>query len=180
MTIPNFLSLTRILLSPLLVWFLFKSRFGEALVVFSVAGATDALDGFSARLLHQKSKLGTYLDPLADKLLLVSSFVMLGCMGILPKWLMMLIVSRDTIILLGIIGLIHQQIKMEICPSLLGKLSTFLQILTVFASLGGQLVAVPGEIKQGLYFATAFFCVASGLQYIHRGIYLWRGHKACG
>ncbi|MGC9022478.1 MAG: CDP-alcohol phosphatidyltransferase family protein, partial [Dissulfurimicrobium sp.] len=87
MNIPNLFTLIRIVLIPILIIFLINGRFFEALIVFSLAGVTDALDGLIARMLRQKTKIGAILDPIADKLLLTSSYVTLAVVGRLPNWL---------------------------------------------------------------------------------------------
>ena len=101
MTIPNVLTLVRIFLTPVLVWFLLDGRLTSALIVFFIAGMTDALDGLIARVFHQQSRFGAYIDPLADKILLVTSFVILGYIGLVPTWLAIIAVSRDLMILTG-------------------------------------------------------------------------------
>ncbi|MCX5833093.1 MAG: CDP-alcohol phosphatidyltransferase family protein, partial [Deltaproteobacteria bacterium] len=95
--IPNLLTLLRILLVPVFVILLIQGLFLKALLVFVVAGLTDAMDGFIARVLHQKTVLGLYLDPLADKALIITSFVTLSVMGLIPPWLAVLVISRDFI-----------------------------------------------------------------------------------
>ena len=115
MTVPNALTLIRILLTPLLIWLLLDYRLGQALLVFIVAGITDGLDGLIARLFHQKSKLGAYLDPLADKLLLVSSFILLAHLGLIPNWVAVITVSRDMIITLGVVTLMFHHIPNTRC-----------------------------------------------------------------
>ena len=102
MNIPNFLTLFRIILVPAFVIFLIQSEYDKALIVFVVAGLTDALDGTLARLLKCQTILGAYLDPIADKLLLVTSYATLAILGIIPAWLSVLVISRDIIILIGI------------------------------------------------------------------------------
>ena len=170
MTIPNLLTLARIFLTPVLVWLLLDGRFNAAFVVFFVAGMTDALDGLLARLFNQKSRFGAYIDPLADKILLVTSFVILGYIGMVPLWLVIIAVSRDIMILLGLFTLVFYQIKVEIQPVVSSKLTTFFQLLTVFLRLGSSLVALPDWFYMGLYLMTAAFSIFSGGRYLHIGI----------
>lgn len=172
MTIPNLLTLIRIFLTPYLVWLLLNGKIDHALVVFFVAGITDGLDGLIARMFHQKSTLGAYLDPLADKLLLVSSFVMLGHLRLIPSWLVIIAVSRDAVILLGLMSLTFFQIHVEMKPSALGKLTTLLQLLTIFVVLSTSVVSLPAKdwVLYILYVATAVFSVGSGLHYVAEGI----------
>ncbi len=102
MTIPNFLTILRVLLTPVLVILLLEERLSEALFVFIIAGVTDGLDGLIARLYKQKSRLGAFLDPLADKILLVTTYVILAVQGLVPSWLTVIVLSRDVLIVLRI------------------------------------------------------------------------------
>ncbi len=172
MTIPNFLTLGRIFLTPVLVWFLLDNRLNAALVVFFIAGITDALDGLVARLFNQKSRFGAYIDPLADKILLVTSFVLLGYIGLIPSWLVIIAVSRDLMILLGFFTLVFHQIKVEINPLLSSKLTTFFQLLTVFVMLASSLVTLASWMYTILYIVTACFSVFSGGRYLYVGMCL--------
>lgn len=172
MTIPNFLTLGRILLTPLLVWLLLDRKLNQALAVFFIAGVTDGLDGMIARLFHQKSRLGAYLDPLADKILLVSSFVLLGRLDLIPNWLVVIAVSRDAIILLGLLTLMFHHVTFEIKPVFLSKLTTLMQLVTVFATLGSSFVRLPGWASMTLFVITAALSVASGLHYLSIGLSL--------
>ena len=173
MTIPNILTLLRILLTPLLVWFLLDHRLNHALVVFLIAGLTDGLDGFIARVFNQKSKLGAYLDPLADKLLLVSSFILLGRLHLVPSWLVIIAVSRDAIILLGLMTLMFHQIPFEIQPTVVSKATTLAQLLSVLVALGSELVPLAAWNYQFLFGITAVLSVASGFHYIRVGVSIY-------
>jgi cardiolipin synthase len=172
MNIPNFLSLIRIILVPVFVILLIQDEYYNALIIFVIAGLTDALDGTMARLLNAQTKLGSYLDPIADKLLLATSFVTLAILGIIPSWLTVIVMSRDFIILLGIAILSLMSVTFEIKPALIGKVTTVLQIGTVFFALLYK--AVPHGLSYNwiltLFWLTALFSVASGLVYIIRGI----------
>jgi Phosphatidylglycerophosphate synthase len=172
MNIPNFLSLLRIILDPVFVIFLIQDEYYNALIVFVIAGLTDALDGTMARLLNAQTKLGSYLDPIADKLLLATSFVTLAILGIIPGWLTVIVMSRDFIILLGIAILSLMSITFEIKPALIGKATTALQIGTIFFALLDKAVTndVSYNWNLALFWITALFTVASGLIYIIRGI----------
>jgi cardiolipin synthase (CMP-forming) len=178
MTIPNLLTLGRIFLTPVLVWLLLDRRFNTAFVVFFVAGMTDALDGLLARIFNQKSRFGAYLDPLADKILLVTSFVILGFIGMIPRWLVIIAVSRDIMILLGFFTLVFYQVKVEIKPVVSSKLTTFFQLLTVFVILGSSLVALPDWVYMGLFLTTGAFSVFSGGHYLYIGISTLEVHRA--
>jgi len=170
--IPNLLTLLRILLVPVFVILLIQGQFLKAILVFVLAGLTDALDGFLARVLHQKTDLGLYLDPLADKALIVTSFVTLSVMGLIPPWLSVLVISRDFIILLGISVMTLMAIPFEIKPAVVSKVTTALQLLTVFVVL--VLTYLQGPERDGrvffLFWLTGALTVISGLNYIMRGL----------
>lgn len=172
MNIPNFLSLLRIILVPVFVIFLIQSEYDKALIVFIVAGLTDALDGTLARLLKCQTTLGAYLDPIADKLLLVTSFVTLAIFGLIPGWLAVIVISRDFIILLGIAILTLMSITYEIKPAIVSKITTALQVVTIFLALLYKTFTHDFSYYWivGLCWVTALFTVISGLIYIIRGI----------
>src|SRR5439155_683912 len=132
LTVPNLLTLLRIVAIPIFLIFLEDLRYREALGIFVAAGLTDGLDGAIARLTRTKTTFGAYLDPAADKLLLVSAFIALGFMHEVPRWLVVLVISRDVIIVLGffLLFLVTRE-TMEVQPSVGGKLSTFLQLASV-------------------------------------------------
>jgi len=174
MNIPNILSLLRIVLTPVLVIFLMEGSYSKALVVFVISGLSDGLDGFLARTLKQQTKLGAYLDPIADKALLTSSFLTLAIMGTLPGWLTVIVISRDCIILLGLAVLSMMSISFEIHPAFISKVTTMLQLLTVLMVLAVRGLAGGGEYHGMylLYWVTALFTFLSGLGYLIRGIRL--------
>ncbi len=99
--IPNLISFLRILLTIPVVWLLIEQQFSAALILFGVAGFSDALDGYLAKRFAWRSRLGGLLDPLADKALLMSSFLVLGVLGLIPVWLVMLVIFRDLVIVGG-------------------------------------------------------------------------------
>lgn len=173
MNIPNFLSLFRIILVPVIVVYLIDGSFHIALAFFTLAGITDAMDGFLARVLNQKTLLGAYLDPIADKALLTSCFITLSILQIIPSWLTAIIVTRDFIILFGIFILFMVSGSLEIRPAFVSKITTALQLLTVFFALiyktwvGGE--GLPPLIHLQ-YWLTAIFTIISGAQYILIGI----------
>jgi cardiolipin synthase len=172
MTIPNLLTFTRILLTPLLMWFLVHRRLNEALVVFFIAGMTDILDGFVARLFHQKSTFGAILDPLADKFLLVSSFLILGRLGLIPWWLVVIAVARDIVIVIGTSMLFAFRFPVEVRPTVLGKLTTLTQLGSVVLALSSSLVWAVPWVYQLAFAATAALSIATGVQYVRKGISL--------
>jgi cardiolipin synthase (CMP-forming) len=170
--IPNLLTLLRILLVPVFVILLIQGFFLKALLVFFLAGLTDALDGFIARVLHQKTVLGLYLDPLADKALIITSFVTLSIMGMIPPWLAVIVISRDFIILLGISVMTLMSIPFEIKPTVISKITTAFQLLTVFVIL--VLTHFQGADQThrviALFWLTGALTVISGFVYIMRGL----------
>jgi len=136
LNLPNLLTLLRIGAIPLFLILLTDERYTEALLVFVMAGVTDSLDGAIARLTNSHTALGAYIDPLADKLLLMSSFIILAFLGFVPHWLAILVISRDIIILLGFAVLYFiTGHSMTVRPTLVGKVSTFFQLLTVTLTL---------------------------------------------
>lgn len=168
--IPNLLTLARIGMVPWLVVLLQKQQFMLSLVVFIVAGVTDALDGFIAKRFNSETYLGALLDPLADKALLVSTYVMLSVMHIVPFWLTVAVVFRDIVIVGGylIMVLFFGSVKMQ--PLLVSKLNTFLQlsyIILVLSSLAWQLeLARTLDLFSYLVLTSS---VLSGLVYV----YIW-------
>jgi len=176
MTVPNLLTLSRILLTPVLIWSMVNHRLNLALVVFIIAGMTDVLDGFIARLFHQKSRFGAILDPLADKFLLVSSFLILGSLGFIPFWLVVIVVLRDVVIVAGTSALFLTRVKVEICPTPLGKLTTLTQLLTVLLALSSSLFdASPWDfVMVGI---TALCSIASGAQYVRKGLVMKQAQR---
>ena len=124
MTVPNLITILRIILAPTFIIYMINHRASASLVIFIIASVSDALDGFIARVFHQKSNLGAYLDPLADKILLMSSYVILAIFKMIPSWLAVLTISRDVIILLGVLVLYLNHCPVKINPSLLSKATT--------------------------------------------------------
>ncbi len=174
MNIPNLLTLLRILLVPVVVIFLMQGAFLKALIVLAISGITDALDGFLARILNQQTVLGAYLDPIADKALLASCFVMLSIKDVIPGWLTVIVISRDFIILVGIAILTIMSIPYEIRPSFVSKITTALQLFTVLFFLLFRITPAYIDYRWliALQWLTALFTIISGLNYMVRGIKL--------
>ncbi|MEX0803598.1 MAG: CDP-alcohol phosphatidyltransferase family protein, partial [Candidatus Binatia bacterium] len=141
---------------------------------------TDFLDGLAARLMKQQTALGAYLDPIADKLMVITSFIMLGLIGGIPTWLAVVVVSRDILIVMGY-GIIYFLVdeRLEVQPSFVGKCSTMSQLLTLGVALA--MLHNPKIIdllwRDFLIGATATATVLSGVQYLYRG-FLWLQNKA--
>jgi cardiolipin synthase (CMP-forming) len=173
MNIPNFLSLLRIILVPVIVIFLIENEYAKALVTFTLAGLTDALDGTLARLMNKQTELGAFLDPIADKILLTTSFIALAIFRLIPGWLTVIVISRDFIILLGIMILSMMSVKYEIKPLFISKITTALQIGTVFFTMFSKCFAyqiITNNLITVLFWLTAVFTIISGLFYILKGI----------
>ena len=168
--IPNILTVIRILLTPLFIIFLLRDLFSFALLVFTIAAISDGLDGLLARYFNQHSVLGAYLDPIADKLLLTSAFVCLAVLKIVPAWLTVIVLSRDILIVIGIIVFAITNIHIEMKPSLVSKFTTVAQLLTILLTLLD--LKIPGVqlIKWSFYWLTAGLTITSGLHYIYFGL----------
>ena len=166
MTIPNLITSIRIILAPIFIIFLINDDILSALVVFIIAGLSDGVDGFIARVYDQKSKIGAYLDPLADKILLVAAFIILSIRGFVPSWLTVVVISRDILILLGVLVLFLNGIDFAIRPSVLSKMTTCMQLFTVFVSLSEAHFAVFGELDNYVFAVTGILTISSGLHYM--------------
>lgn len=168
--IPNVLTIVRILLVPIFVLLLMRQLYPLALFVFAIAGLTDGLDGFIARYFNQRTALGAYLDPMADKLLIVSAYIVLVVLDVIPDWVAVVVIARDVIIALGIAILTMTEKKYEVRPSFISKITTAAQIalvlLTLFDPTGTRLMAV----HLPLMCATAGVTILSGLHYIYIGM----------
>ena len=169
-SIPNILTILRILLTPVFVILLIKGMNLAALSIFIIAGVSDGLDGFIARFFNQRTELGAFLDPIADKLLLISSFIVLATLKMVPGWLTVIVLSRDILIVTGIIIIKLFDFKVTISPSMISKCTTVLQLLTVFVTLLEPGVEDLLLSKHILYWATAVFTTISGLHYLYMGL----------
>ena len=175
LSLANKLSIFRILLVPLFIatimYFTPEKDFLRlvAVGIFLLAILSDALDGYIARVKGERTKQGVFLDPLADKLLLISAFICLSAVKSLPAqfklapWVVIIVISRDVIIVLGAAVIYMINGKLNISPTVLGKITTFLQMITVLALLLQLRVFIP------IMYAMIFFTVLSGLDYIRIG-----------
>jgi cardiolipin synthase (CMP-forming) len=177
LNLPNLITIGRILLVPVVVWAIGSGQMQIAFLVFLVAGASDAVDGFLAKRFGMASELGAFLDPLADKALIVSIYVALGINGAIPPWLVILVVSRD-IMIVGAVMLSWLVAKpVAIKPLLVSKLNTAAQIL-----LAGLVLAALGfDFDAGLTLNAAMGAVA-GLTLLSVGAYVreWARHMGSG
>ena len=164
--IPNLISVLRLLLVPWFAMLLLERQFDLALILFIVMGISDALDGFLARYLKATSALGAGLDPLADKVMLIAAFVMLGHLELLPLWLVTLVVGRDVLVVGGTLlnYLLHPGQKTAVLK--VGKVNTFIQIITVFCLMGNQIVVLPFPVLDVLLWGTVAATLVSGIGYM--------------
>jgi len=181
LTLPNFLTLLRIIAVPAFLILLINHHYGTALVLFMAAGITDTVDGVLARLTDSKSELGATMDPLADKLLLISSFVMLTWLGAVPSWLLILVLTRDVVILLGYLVIYFVSTPMEIDPTLVGKLNTFNEMFTIgFALLTLARPEIPmAMVNLVTWYLTGATITISGVHYVYSGL-LWYQRQGTG
>lgn len=170
MNLPNTLTITRIVLIPLFVTSVIYKRYDYALYVFAVAALTDTFDGLIARLKNQKTALGNFLDPLADKFLLVTSFVLFAIYGLIPKWLTIVVISRDVIVVTGWLVLYIVTHTRKIEPTVFGKAAIALELILIwYVLLALNLPSFP-DVRRYLIAVTAFFTIVSGLHYVYRGL----------
>jgi cardiolipin synthase (CMP-forming) len=170
MGLANWLTILRIVLIPVFVTLLVYRKLGLALLVFGGAALTDLLDGWVARRRGLASRLGAFLDPLADKLLLISSFVTLTYLKTLPFWITAVVLSRDVMLIMGalLIHMVGGRIYPR--PTWAGKAATFFQILTVLTAMLSRYYRVPLGTTVVIWLA-AGFTIVSGLHYIWQGVH---------
>ncbi len=165
--IPNIISVLRIMLTVPFVVLLIEKQFGEALLLFAVAGASDGLDGYLAKRNGWESRLGSMLDPIADKLLLVSSFIVLSWLGFLPLWLVLVILGRDIVILVGAIAYHFLIGDYDFRPTIVSKINTFFQIVLVLAMvLSLSFYPLPEWFLTRLVEIVLATAVLSGIDYV--------------
>ncbi len=178
-TISNILTLVRILLIPFFFWaclYRFHYHAGEAggiytiltIVLFILIVFSDFVDGYLARRLGQTTSLGAFLDPLADKLMVTASFVLLTALGAIPAWLTISVVSRDLILFFGWCLLFVIQSDTEIRPWLIGKITALFQ----FAAIGAAIITIPVLFQQIIWMTALVLTFISAVCYINEG--LWR------
>jgi len=168
MTVPNLITSLRIILTPIFIIYLIDDKTLPALIVFTLAGLSDAADGFIARVFNQKSKLGAILDPIADKLLLVTAFVMLSVKDFVPSWLTVIVISRDLLILLAVLILFLSKENVEMRPAFISKITTCLQLATVFNVLFADYFPTFHQFSIYLFWATGLMSVTSFLHYLRQ------------
>ena len=167
--LPNLITLARVALVPVLILLLKDQDYAAALVVFVAAGVSDALDGYLAKRLNVQSRLGAILDPAADKLLLVSAYVMLTVLGHIPFWLVLVVVFRDLLIVGGYLLYTSHAGPVKMRPSVLSKLNTLVQIMLVAVILAQQAAGMAWLPAEALVYTVLATTVVSGAHYL----WLW-------
>lgn len=167
--LPNLLTLSRIILTPVIVYAILRQQAAMALILMLIAGISDGLDGYLAKHFHQQTTLGAYLDPIADKLLLVSCIVTLFLVEKTPLFLFLAVVFRDVIILIGALAyeMVTHQLQMR--PTRLSKATTAAQIAYVALVLLDMAHPLPATVLMAMVWLTFAITCASGLHYM----WLW-------
>ena len=178
MNLPNVLSLVRVLLIPVFVIMIMDHLYGWALITFAIAGITDGIDGLIARLTHQRTELGAYLDPIADKLLLTAAFVTLAIIEMIPNWLAVIVITRDVIILLGFFILLLTNHRPKMVPTSVSKVTIGFQISTIIIVLLAGYNPIFGSLFSVAIYGTTLVTLLSGAHYIHIGARILNGKKA--
>jgi cardiolipin synthase (CMP-forming) len=177
-SVPNLITLLRLLLVPLAVWLILAERFGTAFWVFVAAGASDALDGYIAKSFDQRTRLGALLDPAADKALLAGVYVTLGLAGQLPGWLVILVILRDFLIVLGFVVIQTVASPSQLGPIFISKLNTLMQIALVGFVLARLGLGVEANMLTWvLIVVTGTTTVLSGLSYLLRWLRILAGSE---
>ena len=177
MTLPNLITIGRLLLVPLIIWLIVADQPLAAFSVLIVAGASDAVDGFLARQLDLRSELGTYLDPIADKALLVSIYITLAVVTAIPVWLAILIVSRDVLIVGAVVLSWMLGEPTSVQPLRISKVNTTLQIVLAAVVLGDLAFTVDLALaREILVYLVAFLTVVSAAIYLVE----WVRHMGAG
>lgn len=183
MVSPNQLTVLRMAFVPILILMVVYEYLGIAILVFFAAGITDMLDGLIARRMGRKTPLGTYLDPIADKLLLVSSFITLSSTSLdlivrIPLWLTITVISRDILLVLSVLVFSLAIGRRQFPPSVLGKYTTACQLFYVMVVLVSNFIGKPVPLITIVSYVTLALTVASGLHYMSQGMLLIRSESA--
>ncbi len=168
---PNFISLGRLIAVPIIIWCVLTQKNQMAFWLFIAAGISDILDGLLARLLKERTTVGAYLDPLADKALLMGLFITLAVRNFIPLWLVIVVVFRDVIIIAGSILLMLLQKPFSVKPLFISKMNTLVQILLVSVILAGSAIhyPYPNIFADTMIYSVAFTTICSGIAYL----WLW-------
>lgn len=168
LNIPNSLTILRIVLIPGFIIALQYGRIDIALYLFAAAAVSDSLDGLFARLKNQKTALGAILDPLADKFMLVTSFIFYAYFGWVPKWLTIIVISRDIVVVTGWMAVYLSTRRMVLNPSWLGKSAIFTQFVLICYVLVHKNFGILAGLYWPLIWATTVLVIASCLHYVYR------------
>ena len=175
MNIPNLITMMRLVLVPAVIVMISQERWGTAFVLFAVAGISDAADGLIARRFDMRTEFGAYIDPLADKALLVSIYVTLSVIGVLPAWLAVMVVSRDLMIVAAILISRLMDRPVAIKPLFVSKLNTAAQIAFAGIVLAMHAFAIsPGPVQAWGMVVVAALTAVSAAAYLGR----WLRHMA--
>ncbi len=172
LNIPNTLTIGRIVIIPVFLTAIIYKRYDYAFYLFIIAAITDMFDGLFARLKDQRTSLGMFLDPLADKFLIVTSIIILSVYGWIPKWLAITVISKDIIVVIGwfLVYLVSGTAKVE--PSLLGRATIWVQsVFIAYVLMNMTFLSLPA-VYPVLQWITAGITIISGLHYIYRGLKL--------
>jgi cardiolipin synthase (CMP-forming) len=169
LNLPNLITIARILLVPVVVWAIGSNEMQVAFLLFLIAGLSDAVDGFLAKRLHMTSELGAHLDPLADKVLIVSIYIGLGITEAVPRWLVILVVSRDILIIGGLMLAWFLGKPMRVKPALVSKLNTVAQIVFACLVLGELAFRVEFEWLQDFIMALVAALTLASVGFYMRG-----------
>ncbi len=171
--LPNIITCFRIALVPVFALWMLDQEFAKAFLLMLLLGISDALDGFLAKTFNYRSKLGAWLDPMADKVALISAFLLTYHFGFLPLWFLLLIVLRDAAVMGGLTMIRYRYNEREFLPHWTGKLSTFLQFVLILIILAGeapQLPAVSDRAIMGFIVLTAIASLSSFAIYMNEGL----------
>ena len=172
LTVPNALTISRVLLIPVILWAILEKRFNWALGLWVAAGVSDGLDGLLARWLNQRTLFGMYLDPIADKLLLSSAYIVLAVQREVSWWVTGLVLARDATIIVTVVVLVLNTALRKFPPSLLGKINTVVELAGVYVVLLD--IVYPGPwldlSRRGVMILVPTLVVASGLHYSYQMI----------
>ncbi len=164
--VPNVITGMRLAAVVPLVWLLTEGQSGAALLLLALMGLSDAVDGFLAKRFQWRTRLGEYLDPLADKMMLVGTYVALGWLGALPAWLVAAVILRDLVIVIGAIAYHLVTHRLEMHPTLLSKINTTVQIALALTVILDQVMPIAEIITVTLIGAVLVTTVTSGLNYV--------------
>jgi cardiolipin synthase len=175
LTVPNLLTILRILLGPVFIYAILKQNLFAALLIFFIAAITDMLDGFIARHFKAQSKFGEVIDPAADKLLMTTAYIILTfdhsyLTVTIPPWLTVTVIGRDLFIVIGCAVVLYMQGQLIISPIKISKITTFMEILTIFLCILYNYIGLDHYSFLILMAITAFLCLFSAIGYIKAGM----------